>query len=435
MFSCSKCDAQFAKWAGRCSECGGWGTVTEKAGEPEHKKTGKPASKGRAPAIVSLGENKAKSVPRVSLQSEELARVLGGGLVPGSVLLISGEPGIGKSTLVLSLAHDVGARGLVLYASGEESPEQIGSRAERLGISNANIKISSETGTENIVAGMEELKPSLTIVDSIQTARLLSADGEPGTPTQVRGSTALLVETAKRIGAPLVIIGQVTKEGSVAGPKLLEHLVDVVLSLEGDSNGTLRVLRAVKNRFGSTNDVGLFGMTEKGLVDVKNPSAMLLRERVIGASGSVVTSIIEGSRPLFVEIQALVTNSPFQFPVRKISGVDQNRLHMILAVLTKRAGMNLSHDDVHVNAVGGIDARDPSADLAIALAIVSSKLDVALPDKLVAFGEIGLAGELRSTPFVERRVKEAQKLGFTNIIAPGKELKDLQSVLAKLNLR
>jgi len=422
------------KWAGRCSECGGWGTLTERAGQ-EINKSKKQEIKGRAPITIALGDNKARSVPRIAIRSAEFSRVLGGGIVPGSVLLLSGEPGIGKSTLVLSLADDIGARGIVLYASGEESPEQIGGRAERMGLKNPNIRITSETVAENIVAGMEDLKPVLTIVDSIQTTRLLSADGEPGSPTHVRGSTAILVETAKRIGSPLVIIGQVTKEGSIAGPKLLEHLVDVVLNLEGDSNGTLRVLRAGKNRFGSTNDVGLFGMTEQGLVDVTNPSAMLLRERVIGASGSCVTSIIEGSRPLFVEIQALVTPSPFQFPVRKISGIDQNRLHMILAVLTKRANMNLSHDDVHVNAVGGIDARDASADLAIALAIVSSKLDIALPDKLVAFGEIGLSGELRSTPFVERRIKEAQKLGFTRVIAPSKDCRDLSTVLASLNLR
>jgi len=420
------------KWAGRCPECGAWGTLTASA-EVKGQKS-KVKSSGATPELMPLGENRAKSVPRIPVGSEELSRVLGGGLVPGSVLLLAGEPGIGKSTLVLTILHDLAKQAKVIYASGEESPEQIGARAERLGVKNSNILLTSDQQIENLVAALEELKPAIAVVDSIQTARTDLAEGEAGTPNQIRSSAALLAEAAKRLGIAVIIVGQVTKDGSVAGPKMLEHLVDVVLSLEGDSNGALRVLRANKNRFGSTSEVGLFGMTERGLIDVTNPSALLLKERVIGASGSAVTCIIEGTRPIFVEVQALASPTNFQFPVRKTSGVDLNRLHLILAVLAKRLKIDFSHDDIHVNAVGGVDVKDPSADLAIALALVSSKFDRAVPEKAVAFGEIGLTGELRSTPFVDRRTKEAKKLGFDIVVAPGPTQKTLQSALTTLKL-
>lgn len=433
MFQCTHCDAQFKKWVGRCTMCDAWGTVVEAADVPAQAGK-KNATKGAAAKLHTLEDVTASRPPRIFVKSAELARTLGGGIVPGSVILLAGEPGIGKSTLVLTLANDLGATGKVLYASGEESPEQIADRAHRLGITSKNIKIANETGVENLIATIEAEKPALTIVDSIQTARSMALEGEPGTPTQIRAATSLLTELAKRINMPLVIIGQVTKEGGVAGPKMLEHIVDVVLNLEGDSNGALRILRAAKNRFGSTNEVGLFAMTERGFIDVSNPSGLLLKERVSGASGSVITGTMEGSRPLFIEIQALVTPSVFQFPVRKTSGYDLNRLHMILAVLTKRANIVLAHDDVHVNVVGGVESKDPGTDLAVALAIVSSKRDQAIPANITAIGEIGLSGELRSVPFLERRAKEAKKLGFDNVITPGKDFQTLAQVLAKLKL-
>ncbi|MFH0928402.1 MAG: DNA repair protein RadA [bacterium] len=434
MFQCSKCDAQSSKWAGRCSECGGWGTLKE--GNDE-KSNDKPKNRltGKVAELVSINQTAPEKAARVAFKSSEVNRVLGGGLVPGSVVLLSGEPGIGKSTLVLALANDLANRGLVVYASGEESPEQIAGRAKRLSVLNPNLKISTETGAENLVETLEKLKPVAMVVDSIQTTRVLGLDNEAGSPTQIKAAAATLIEAAKRLNIPVFLIGQLTKDGSVAGPKMLEHLVDVVCSLEGDAHGALRIMRAVKNRYGSTGETGIFAMTEAGLVDVANPSALLLKDRVAGSTGSVIAAIMEGSRPMFIEIQALTHPSAFQYPVRKTSGYDLNRLQMILAVLGKRARIQFSSDDVLVNVVGGVELQDPAADLAVALALVSSKNDRPLPDKLAAFGEVGLSGELRSVSFSERRLKEAQKIGFTQVISPTSNFKTLEAVIAYLKLK
>lgn len=347
-----------------------------------------------------------------------LDRVLSGGFVAGSVTLIGGEPGIGKSTLLAQVALALSAAGArLMYVTGEESPSQVERRFRRLDEKLPETLLCLEsTRTEDIVRAMEKHRPALTIVDSVQTLRCDDVQGEPGNPTQIKASAARLAETAKRHGLSVVLVGQVTKEGDVAGPRLLEHLVDSLLMIEGDRTGTLRLLRALKHRFGPTDPIAMFAMNEKGLEEVLDPSAALLAHRPVSTAGSVVTCVVEGSRPLLVEIQALVTPSGYATPTRRSVGIDPNRLSMLLAVLSRRAGVRVHDQDIFVNVVGGFEARDPSSDLAIALAIASAKNDVSLPQHAIAWGEIGLAGEIRPSPRHDARLSEAIQHGFKTVI-------------------
>ncbi len=423
MYICTHCDAQSLKWSGRCSECGQWGTLVEDGGSTPslssgHKSSSKPA------AVLPLSQASSTHIKHLPTALPELDRVLGGGLVPGSVTLLAGEPGIGKSTLVAQLADSFSktqADKHAYYASGEESEGQVRLRFERLNIDPKQIAFSNAVDVPAIIAAAQSLAPTLLIVDSIQTMMLEAADALPGTPTAVRAATAELIGYAKTSGVPVLIIGQVTKEGSVAGPKTLEHLVDTVLTLEGDPQSAYRLLRASKHRFGSTDEVGVFEMTEKGLITVDNPSARFLKERVPGP-GSVVTCVMEGSRPFLVEIQALVDKTFFPNPVRRTSGIDAGRLQMLLAIISKRADVKVYDQDVFVNVVGGMKISEPAADLAIAAAVMSAIKNRPLAADAVVVGELGLGGEVRSVPFLERRLKEAERLGMKSFLTP-KEIK------------
>ncbi|PIR75684.1 MAG: DNA repair protein RadA [Candidatus Magasanikbacteria bacterium CG_4_9_14_0_2_um_filter_42_11] len=417
IFTCTNCDAQFQKWNGRCLECGKWGTLEKSANtqiSKQHTNKDVPTAK-----ITSLADIKGKNIVRAQTQISELDRVLGGGIVPGSLTLLGGEPGIGKSTLALQLAANVKN---TLYFSGEESVDQIKLRADRLfqkdvkTHSNASLSLSNETNIDIISSTIQKTKPNLVIVDSMQTMWNADATGEAGSVSQIRACTVTLLDAAKSSGVPVVLIGHVTKDGTVAGPKTLEHLVDTVLYLEGDRYHVYRILRAVKNRFGSTDEVGIFEMKSDGLFGVANPSAAFLAERGDDIPGSIITCIIEGTRPLLVEIQALVNKTSFGYPVRKASGFDINRLHVLVAVLQKRAGLDLSQYDIHLNVVGGVKATEPSVDLAVCLAIASSFKEKSGGKDLVVFGEVGLGGEVRSVSFLEKRIKEAAQLGMTRVI-------------------
>lgn len=416
MFSCTKCDAQYPKWQGRCSECGSWGTVQEggQAG------SGRPLSRSHArPApTLNLKDAKIAKVEHRATGISELDRVLSGGIVPGSVTLLAGEPGIGKSTLVAQIARALGKEGAPsYYVSGEESEGQVLLRFERLDITTDHITFSGTVDVASVIAAAEPMKPSVLIIDSIQTMMVEEADAFPGTPTAVRAATSALIGFAKSSGVPVLIIGQVTKEGVVAGPKTLEHLVDTLLTLEGDADSAYRILRTSKNRFGATDEVGVFEMTERGMVAVENPSAKFLAERV-PSPGSVVTCIMEGSRPFLLEVQALVDKSFFANPVRRTSGYDAGRLQMLLAIISKRAGVPVYDQDIFVNVVGGMKVKEHAADLAVAAAIISAVTNKPIPAESVVIGELGLGGEIRSVPFLDRRVKEAERLGLKADLTP-----------------
>lgn len=412
IYACTNCDAQYSKWSGRCQECGKWSTLEESIKESAKPK-GKQDIKAVAAKTTSLKDVNGEDASRVKTEIGELDRVLGGGLVPGSFILLGGEPGIGKSTLSLQLSTIVKNS---LYISGEESISQVKLRSDRLGLSSDSLELANETMVEKIISTIKEKNPTLAVIDSIQTIYSTDLPNEPGNISQVRACTAKLLDTAKSTGTSIIIIGHVTKEGNVAGPRTLEHLVDTVLYLEGDRYQQIRFLRAVKNRFGSTDEIGLFEMDNNGLKEVSNPSELLLEERGANMPGSVVTCLMEGSRPLLVEVQALVSATSFGFPVRKASGFDLNRLHVLIAVLQKRAGVDLSQADVHVNIVGGIKANEPAADLAVCLAIISACKDKALASTTVSFGEVGLGGEIRSVRFTEKRIKECESLGMKRVV-------------------
>jgi DNA repair protein RadA/Sms len=386
--------------------------LTEEDGHAPSSLSQQKLSSKPAP-VLKLGEASATVTTPIPTGLSELDRVLGGGIVPGSVTLLAGEPGIGKSTIVAQIAGFQSA----YYASGEESEGQVRLRFERLGINPSTILFSNAVDVGAIIAAAKEAKPSIVIVDSIQTMMVAEADAFPGTPTAVRAATTELISFAKSTNTPVLIIGQVTKEGTVAGPKTLEHLVDTLLTLEGDPESTYRILRANKHRFGSTEEIGVFEMTEKGLIAVENPSARFLKERVPGP-GSVVTCIMEGSRPFLVEIQALVDKSFFPNPVRRTSGYDASRLQMVLAIVSKRAGIKVYDQDVFVNVVGGIKIDEHAADLAVAAAIISAINDKTFPADTIIVGELGLGGEVRSVPFLERRLKEAERLGMAASLTP-----------------
>lgn len=427
MFACAKCDAQFAKWTGRCTECGAWGTVREEATNGPPVSAGKKLSAQARPSeLIDLASQDIQAV-HSSTGISEVDRVLGGGLVPGSVTLIAGEPGIGKSTLVAQIAGQFNAESII-YASGEESAGQLSTRFQRLKVDKTKVKYLGITDVGTIMATAEKTKPSLLIVDSVQTLSSTEIESTPGSPNLVRGATAMLVELAKRTDLPIVLVGQVTKDGSVAGPKTLEHLVDVVLNLEGDPVHATRLLRASKNRFGSADEVGVFEMKENGLVAIENPSSRFLAERT-QSPGSVITATVEGSRVFLVEVQALVEKTFYGTPVRRASGFDTNRLQMLAAILSKRAGLKLGESDIFVNVIGGLSLNEPASDLAVAAAIVSAVKNEPIEEGVVVFGEVGLGGEVRSVSFIERRLNEAVRLGMTSTWLPARAAKKTKTDL------
>ncbi|MBE6729789.1 MAG: DNA repair protein RadA [Ruminococcaceae bacterium] len=416
-FVCNNCGQQFAKWSGRCNGCGEWNTLIETIIDNNFRST---ASKGSLTDVkaVSLSEAFITDENRIVTGINELDRVLGGGIVGGSVVLLSGDPGIGKSTILLQLANKLPSNKKILYISGEESVSQIKLRAKRLNVNNDNIYILAETDAEAICELIIAKKPDFVAIDSIQTMQIGELSSSAGSIVQVRETTNMFLKVAKANNIPIFIVGHVNKGGDIAGPKILEHIVDTVLYFEGERNLSYRILRAVKNRFGSTNEIGVFEMSDIGLVEVENPSASLLSGRYGNISGSCIGCFMEGTRSILSEVQALVTTTGFGNPRRVSTGFDYNRLNLILAVLEKRIGMYFSNLDVYVNVAGGLRLDEPAADLAVALALVSGLKDIAIDEKTLAFGEIGLSGELRSVSRPLTRINEAARLGFTKCIVP-----------------
>ncbi len=418
-FVCQSCGATQPRWMGRCPECGEWNTLIETMIESPARSTLTEQPRGPESAPQPLPEISSSSDVRLDVPMEELSRVLGGGIVPGSVVLVGGDPGIGKSTLLLQLAAMMAdSEAPVLYASGEESLQQIKLRAERLGINASTLYILSETSLDQILQHIERLHPRLAVVDSVQSIYTEALSSSPGSVSQVRECASALLRLAKAQNIPTFLVGHVTKTGIIAGPRVLEHIVDTVLYLEGERFHTYRLLRSVKNRFGSTNEVGVFEMRDSGIVEVTNPSEMFLEERPSHATGSAVAVTMEGTRPLLVEIQALVSQTNVDYPRRTCNGVDMNRLLLLTAVLTKRVGLRLADQDIFVNVVGGLRVNEPAVDLAIAVAIASSFYNRPVYADLAIFGEIGLAGELRSVSQTDRRLREAAKLGFKRGLMP-----------------
>jgi len=419
-YVCQNCGASYPKWSGKCENCGEWNTLVEQLAPSSGKSAvAKSAQSGRVLTPQTMQSIAAEDdVRRMRTGYDDLDDVLGGGVLPGGVMLMAGQPGIGKSTLLLQVASNVAKAQAVLYASGEESASQVKLRAERLGANaSEQLHFIASTSADDIAATIRSGLYKLVIIDSIQTLSLDEITSAPGTVSQITNSSNVIIRAAKEAGAAVVLVGHVTKEGSIAGPKVLEHLVDVVLQFEGDRYGGFKVVRAVKNRYGSTSEAAIFEMYEQGLRIVENPSAALLAERQ-NADGSVVMATLEGTRPLLVEIQALVNPTSFGYPKRTASGFDLNRLNLLIAVLERRTKLNLSDKDIYINVVGGLRLNDPAADLAICMAIASAAAGKRLDDKLVAFGEVGLGGEIRSVHSADRRIAEAKKLGFTQAIAP-----------------
>jgi DNA repair protein RadA/Sms len=430
-FVCQECGAQAPKWMGRCTECGAWNTlVEERAAEPPSGEMGhRYAQPGASGPARLWAEIDTADAARLSTGIDEFDRVLGGGVVPGSLVLLGGEPGIGKSTLLLqAAAHFARDVGPVLYASGEESEHQIKSRGDRLGIGAPPLYLLSETCIERILGEIARIKPALVIVDSVQTVFSVRFPSAPGSVGQVREAATQFLLAAKGQNIPTVLVGHVTKDGNLAGPKVLEHVVDTVLYFEGERHHAHRVVRAVKNRFGAASELGVFEMTGAGLRPVPNPSMLFLSERALGTPGSAVLCCVEGSRPILVEVQALVSTSTYGNARRMAVGIDQNRLAMLLAVLEKRAGLMLAGDDVYVNIAGGITVAEPAADLSIVAAVASSVRNRGLPASTAVFGEVGLSGEVRSVPQAALRVREAAQLGFTRIVMPAANADPLESV-------
>ncbi len=429
LFVCSECGYESAKWTGQCSSCGEWNTMEEQL---VVAKTSSPtaarsiASGGvKSASAYSFSQIKTADEPRFVTGISELDRVLGGGIVKGSVVLLSGDPGIGKSTILLQMCKALENELSVLYVSGEESAIQIKLRAERLGVSGSNITVMTETDTQAVSEYIMSSKPDLVMIDSIQTMQISELTSSPGSIVQVRESTNMLLRTGKSLDIPIFIVGHVNKGGDIAGPKVLEHIVDTVLYFEGERNQSYRILRAIKNRFGSTNEIGVFEMTEMGLNEVENPSAMMLSGRMPNVSGGCITCVIEGTRPILAEVQGLVTTTGFGNPRRMSTGFDFNRLNMLLAVLEKRLGLFFSNLDTYLNVVGGLRLDEPAADLAVCLSLVSGLRDTPIDESIIAFGEVGLSGELRSVPRINERISEAARLGFKECIIPKSCLKQI----------
>jgi DNA repair protein RadA/Sms len=441
VFVCQECGSQAPKWAGRCAECGAWNSLVEErpavasdgasAGRPDHR-YGQFGAGSNAKLYEQVEHANAV---RLSTGIGEFDRVLGGGVVPGSLVLLGGEPGIGKSTLLLqAAAHFARAVGPVLYASGEESEHQIKSRGDRLGVGAAPLYLLSETCIERILEEIARLKPALVVIDSVQTVFSLKFQSAPGSIGQVREAATQFLFAAKGQNIPTVLVGHVTKDGSLAGPKVLEHVVDTVLYFEGERHHSHRVVRAVKNRFGAVSELGVFEMTGGGLRPVPNPSKLFLSERASGTPGSAVLCCVEGSRPILVEVQALVSTSTYGNARRMAVGIDQNRLSLLLAVLEKRAGLSLAGDDVYVNIAGGMSIEEPAADLSVVAAVASSVRNRGLAPSTAVFGEVGLSGEVRGTPQSALRIREAVQMGFTRIILPDANLDPADSILPGIEL-
>lgn len=428
VFVCNECGFEQTKWSGKCPSCGSWNTMEETVALSKQTKSSSVGSYGRS-APAKLYEIKESEETRFDTGIGELNRVLGGGLVKGSLVLLAGEPGIGKSTILLQMCKAMNSLGSILYVSGEESRSQIKLRAKRLGVDNDNLYILCETDAEYIKEIIASEKPDLVIIDSVQTMTIPEIQSSAGSVTQVRESTNLFMHTAKSLEIPVIIVGHVNKDGNIAGPKVLEHIVDTVLYFEGDKEMSYRILRADKNRFGSTNEIGVFLMSSDGLTQVPNPSAMLLDGRPTGTSGACVISVMEGSRSILAEAQALVTPTNYGSSRRISNGFDFQRMSMIVAVLEKRAGYYFANTDVYLNIVGGLKINETASDLPVALALVSSLKDTILKDDVLAIGEIGLAGEIRGVSACEQRVNEAMRMGFRKIIIPRHNYKQLRKEL------
>ena len=423
MYVCNQCSYESAKWFGQCPGCGEWNTMEETVVNPiASKKRSAFIDRGRAVVIDEISET---SEIRYDTGISEFNRVLGGGLVKGSLVLIGGDPGIGKSTILLQACKFLSEKKTVLYVSGEESASQIKLRASRLGVMSKNLYVLCETDAEYISELIRTDKPDVVIIDSIQTMNITDIQSSTGSVTQVRECTNLFMRTAKSLAIPIFIVGHVNKDGNIAGPKVLEHIVDTVLYFEGDKNMSYRILRAVKNRFGSTNEIGVFTMNDTGLEEVPNPSKMLLEGRPKNTSGTCVMCVMEGSRPILAEVQALVTATGFGTPRRMTNGYDFNRMSMLIAVLEKRCGYYFANTDCYLNIIGGLKIDEPASDLSVVLALVSSLKDMILKDDVIAFGEIGLAGEIRGVSNAQQRVNEAVRMGFRKIIIPFHNFKSL----------
>lgn len=428
IFVCSDCGAEYSRWSGKCPSCNAWNTLTE-----EVRSTEKPHA--AAPRHAQSAQNRVQPITQVKSGEEErtqtriaeLDRVLGGGIVKGSLILIGGDPGIGKSTILLQISGQLCQNSRLLYVSGEESDKQIKLRANRLSVASDQLLLLTETNMDTIIETAEQLKPDFLMIDSVQTMYTERLTGAPGSVGQVREVTLSLMQYAKSTGTPVFVVGHVTKEGAIAGPKILEHMVDCVLYFEGDRHQTFRILRSVKNRFGSTNEIGVFEMTESGLIEVPNPSSLFLTDRPEDISGSCVLATMEGTRPILAEIQALLSPSAFSLPRRTANGADYNRIIMLMAVLEKRAGLNLAGQDAYINVIGGLRLDEPAADLGLVLAIASNFKNRPLSPKLAVFGEVGLTGEIRAVSQAERRVTEAAKLGFETIIVPQNNLRSIKN--------
>jgi len=413
-FFCQNCGTQYAKWIGKCTACNEWNTIVEEIIQKDEKRAWKQSSTTKkAPKALKIVDIILSDEDRIATKNNELDRVLGGGLVRGSMTLLGGEPGIGKSTLLLQVALSIEKK--VLYVSGEESQNQIKMRAERLVNKNDNCLVLTETKTQNIFKNIEEIQPDVLIIDSIQTLHTDTIEASPGSISQIREATAELIKFAKETATPVLLIGHITKDGHIAGPKILEHMVDVVLQFEGDRNHTYRILRAQKNRFGSTSELGIYEMQSIGLREVENPSEILISQKDESLSGTAISATLEGVRPLMIEVQALVSTAVYGTPQRSSTGYNIKRLNMLLAVLEKRAGFRLGAKDVFLNITGGIKVDDPAIDLAVVAAILSSNDDDPIPQEFCFAAEVGLAGEIRPINRVDRRILEAEKLGFTKI--------------------
>ncbi|MFT4799289.1 MAG: DNA repair protein RadA/Sms [Candidatus Azotimanducaceae bacterium] len=418
VYVCGDCGSEFAKWQGQCNDCKAWNTLTRLSVDSAQGTTRRKGFAGQLASAQTLSEVSATDVPRLQTTMAEFDRVLGGGLVPGSAVLISGNPGAGKSTLLIQLMCQLAASQSALYVTGEESLAQIAMRARRLQLPLDELKVMAQTSVDTILNVWDEMKPKLIVIDSIQVMHLENVDSAPGGVTQVRESAAVLIQQAKKTDTVLLLVGHVTKEGNLAGPRVLEHMIDCFIMLDGDQDARYRTLRSSKNRFGAVNELGIFAMTEKGLIEVSNPSAIFLSRTEEPTPGSIVMVVWEGTRPLLVEAQALVDASGFGNPRRVAVGFEQNRLAMLLAVLHRHGGLQVGDQDVFVNAVGGIKVAETSSDLALLMAVVSSFRNRALPQDIICFGEVGLSGEIRPVPNGQERIREAAKHGFKRAIVP-----------------